>query len=164
MSRGDAAAGTRIVRGDESRRRRGCDVDIQWRQVARLRYDPPDELFDRFEHLIMAVLSGQGLLAPYFPTAVEFLLKRFEQWGLLRLLRDYFGDEPAISSKKWTLRRGSGLTFPGWHQDGFFMDKGSRYRFRRRYFYRFRRRYLEVRLARMLAASDCVRRDEVRFG
>ena len=34
MNRGDAAAGTWIFHGDESRRRRGCDVDIPWRQVA----------------------------------------------------------------------------------------------------------------------------------
>ena len=33
-SRGAAAATTWIVRGDESRRRRGCDVDIPWRRVA----------------------------------------------------------------------------------------------------------------------------------
>ena len=31
MYRGDAAAATRIFRGDESRRRRGCDMDIPWR-------------------------------------------------------------------------------------------------------------------------------------
>ena len=35
---GDAAAAMRIVRGDESRRRRGYDVDVPWRRVARLRY------------------------------------------------------------------------------------------------------------------------------
>lgn len=90
-------------------------------------YAPPDAIFERFEHLVMAVLSGQGLLAVYSPSAVEHVLKLFEDRGLLKLLRDYFGDEPAVSSKKWTLRRGSGLTFPGWHQDGFFMDKGSSY-------------------------------------
>ena len=33
-NRGDAAAATWIVRGDESRRRRGRDVDIRWRRVA----------------------------------------------------------------------------------------------------------------------------------
>ena len=33
-SRGDAAAVTWTVRGDESRRRRGCDVDGPWRRVA----------------------------------------------------------------------------------------------------------------------------------
>ena len=33
-SRGDAAAATWIFRGDESRRRRGGDVDILWRRVA----------------------------------------------------------------------------------------------------------------------------------
>ena len=31
-NRGGAAAGTWLVRGDESRRRRGWDVDIRWRQ------------------------------------------------------------------------------------------------------------------------------------
>ena len=31
--RGDAAAATWIFRGDGSRRRRGCDVDIPWRRV-----------------------------------------------------------------------------------------------------------------------------------
>ena len=78
-------------------------------------YAPPDDLFHRFEHLVMAVLSGQGLLAVYSPSAVEHVLNLFEEKGLLRVLRDYFGTEPAVSSKKWTLRRGSGLTFPGWH-------------------------------------------------
>ena len=90
-------------------------------------YAPPDDIFERFEHLVMAVLSGQGLLAVYSPTAAEYVLKVFERAGLLDLLRGYFGDEPAVSTKKWTLRRGTGLTFPGWHQDGFFMDKGSQY-------------------------------------
>ena len=33
-SRGDAAAATWIIRGDESRRRRGCDVESPWRRVA----------------------------------------------------------------------------------------------------------------------------------
>ena len=32
--RGDAAAATRMARGDESRRRRGRDVDSPWGQVA----------------------------------------------------------------------------------------------------------------------------------
>ena len=34
MNRGDAAAATRIFRGDETRRRHGCDVDIPRRRVA----------------------------------------------------------------------------------------------------------------------------------
>ena len=37
-SRADAAAATWIFGGDESRRRRGRDVDIRRRRVARLRY------------------------------------------------------------------------------------------------------------------------------
>ena len=37
-SRGDAAAATRIVRGDASRRRRDCDVDSPWRRASRPRY------------------------------------------------------------------------------------------------------------------------------
>ena len=35
INRGDAAATTWIFRGDESRRRRGCDADVSWRRVAR---------------------------------------------------------------------------------------------------------------------------------
>ena len=35
MNRGDAAAATWIVRGDESWRRRLCDADILWRSAAR---------------------------------------------------------------------------------------------------------------------------------
>ena len=34
MNRGDAAAATLIGYGDESRRRRGCDVDSPWDRVA----------------------------------------------------------------------------------------------------------------------------------
>ena len=40
MNRGDAAAATWIVRGDESRRRRGCDVNSPRRRVASRSGDP----------------------------------------------------------------------------------------------------------------------------
>ena len=48
--RGDAAGATWIFRGDESRRRRGRDVNIPWRRVAgrgRAEVDPPNGRFPR---------------------------------------------------------------------------------------------------------------------
>merc|ERR1712118_569727 len=83
--------------------------------------------FPGAEYTTDVVLTGQGLLTVNEPSAAEHLLKAFEQAGVKKLLDGYFGDDTCVSSRKWTLRRGNGLAFPGWHQDGYFMDGGNDY-------------------------------------
>ena len=65
-SRGGAAAATRIFRGDESRRRRGYDVDIPWRRVAaapRLRRGYSVETTPRLQRVNSAETSRGGAAA-----------------------------------------------------------------------------------------------------
>lgn len=59
------------------------------------------------------------------PKCAKKLLDTFDR--MKPFLKHYFGDDVCISSPKWTLRRTSGIKVPGWHQDGYFMNKGGRY-------------------------------------
>lgn len=74
------------------------------------------------------VRSGGGVLAAESPRALYNLVNVFQEIGMIDLIADYFGERPALSVKKTTLRR----TEPdidaanGWHQDGAFLGKDIR--------------------------------------
>jgi hypothetical protein len=74
------------------------------------------------------VRSGGGVLAAESPRALYNLVNIFHEIGMIDLIADYFGERPALSVKKTTLRR----TEPdidaanGWHQDGAFLGKDIR--------------------------------------
>lgn len=81
-----------------------------------------------------ALLDAQGcVLAIDAPRVFFELVERFDQAGVGELARSFFGEQPAILGKKWTLRRASPdlndedryrdipVSNPGWHQDGAFM-------------------------------------------
>ena len=60
------------------------------------------------------------------PPALFDLLEVFGEVGIDRLVRDYFGESPAILARKATLRRVAPGKMAGWHQDGAFMGAGIR--------------------------------------
>ncbi len=76
-----------------------------------------DEMSDRdrkrFRGAVMTVES---------PPTMFDLIETFEDVGLGRLVREYFGEQPMLLARKGTLRRMAheGRT-GGWHQDGAFM-------------------------------------------
>ena len=63
-----------------------------------------------------------GVLAVDSPPALFDVIETFEAAGIRRIVGEFFGEQPALLAKKWTLRRvphDSGES--GWHQDGAFM-------------------------------------------
>jgi len=56
------------------------------------------------------------------PSIAEMLLEFFEEHGVRDIAKDYLGEDPVLSVKKWVLRRSElPMTEAGWHQDGAFM-------------------------------------------
>jgi hypothetical protein len=67
------------------------------------------------------------MLAVDSPPAMCALIDTFEEAGVGRLMRDYFGERPALLGRKWSLRRVEHDANTGdWHQDGAFMGAGIR--------------------------------------
>jgi len=64
------------------------------------------------------VTFGSGVLAVDSPRAMFRYLDCLEAIGFDTFLHDYFGERPALSAKKSTLRRTPPDASAGWHQDG----------------------------------------------
>ena len=79
------------------------------------------------------VSGGRHFLAPQgsmytgdSPRALFDLLDFFEAASLRSVLTEYFGERPALSLKKGTLRHVPATGGTSWHQDGAFMQRGIR--------------------------------------
>jgi hypothetical protein len=72
------------------------------------------------------VRDGGGVWTVDSPRAMFEVLETFEQVGLDRAITGYLGERPALSVKKWTLRRVPIDTSADWHQDGAFLGSGIR--------------------------------------
>lgn len=79
------------------------------------------------------VAGGRHFLVPQgsmytgdSPRALFDLLDFFEAAGLRSLLTEYFGERPALSLKKGTLRHVPASGGTSWHQDGAFMKRNIR--------------------------------------
>ena len=79
------------------------------------------------------VMGGRHFLVPQgsmytgdSPRALKTLLDFFEGANLQSVFTEYFGERPALSLKKGTLRHVPYTTGTGWHQDGAFMSRGIR--------------------------------------
>lgn len=89
-------------------------------------YDPldavPDGDTDR-----SVVRTLQGLFTADSPRALFEFFEIVQGLGLTRLVESYFGERPAVSLKKCTLRRiDREVRLSGWHQDGAFLGQGIR--------------------------------------
>lgn len=85
------------------------------------------------EYSAYDVSGGRHFLAPQgsmytgdSPRALFDLLDFFEAASLRSVLTEYFGERPALSLKKGTLRRVPVTGGTSWHQDGAFMAPGIR--------------------------------------
>jgi hypothetical protein len=73
------------------------------------------------------VRLGQGVLAADSPRAFFEFLETVRETGLDRIIAAYFGERPALSVEKTTLRRAdASLHQSTWHQDGAFLGMGIR--------------------------------------
>lgn len=85
------------------------------------------------EYTAYDVMGGRHFLAPQgsmytgdSPRALFDLLDFFEGASLRSVLTEYFGERPALSLKKGTLRHVPATGGTSWHQDGAFMARGIR--------------------------------------
>jgi hypothetical protein len=72
------------------------------------------------------VRGAGGVLAADSPRALEIMLETYARLGLERLITAYFGERPAISADKTTLRRAEPAAAAEWHQDGRFLGTDIR--------------------------------------
>ncbi|MDQ1455383.1 MAG: hypothetical protein QOH28_1003, partial [Actinomycetota bacterium] len=72
------------------------------------------------------VTRGGGVWAVDSPRAMFDVLETFAEIGLDGPLTGYLGERPALSVKKWTLRRVPITSGTNWHQDGAFLGQGIR--------------------------------------
>jgi hypothetical protein len=74
-----------------------------------------------------AMRKRGSLLTVESPPTMFDLLETFDEVGVSRLVREYFGEQPTLLARKGTLRRIShGGNTGGWHQDGAFMGADIR--------------------------------------
>jgi hypothetical protein len=72
------------------------------------------------------VTDGGGVWAVDSPRAMFDVLEAFGEVGLAEPLTGYLGERPALSVKKWTLRRVPTTSGTNWHQDGAFLGRDIR--------------------------------------
>jgi hypothetical protein len=72
------------------------------------------------------VTGGGGVWTVDSPRALFDALETFYDVGIAEPLTAYLGERPALSVKKWTLRRVPVTSGTNWHQDGAFLGQGIR--------------------------------------
>jgi hypothetical protein len=72
------------------------------------------------------VTGGGGVWTVDSPRAMFDTLETFHEVGLAAPLTGYLGERPALSVKKWTLRRVPVTSGTNWHQDGAFLGERIR--------------------------------------
>jgi hypothetical protein len=72
------------------------------------------------------VTDGGGIWTVDSPRAMFDVLEAFDEIGLADPLTGYLGERPALSVKKWTLRRVPTTSGTNWHQDGAFLGEEIR--------------------------------------
>ena len=95
--------------------------------------DPLEDVPDIAAHRFM-VRAAAGILTADSPRALFELLETIRALGIDRMIAEYFGERPALSVKKCTLRRLRLLDWrvywklflSNWHQDGSFLGPGIR--------------------------------------
>ena len=72
------------------------------------------------------VSDAGGLFAVDSPRTLYLYLEALRGVGFEEFLHEYFGERPALSAKKSTLRRTEPDAVAGWHQDGSFLGDKTR--------------------------------------
>ena len=89
-------------------------------------YDPLEDVRDGGIHRAVA-RTAYGVFAADSPRALFEYVETIHDLQLHRLFTAYFGERPALSVRKCTLRRvDEPVRIAGWHQDGAFLGTGIR--------------------------------------
>lgn len=70
--------------------------------------------------------GGGGVFAADSPRAAFHVLEAFAEAGIVDAVAGHLGERPALSGKKWTLRRVPLTAGTSWHQDGAFLGEALR--------------------------------------
>lgn len=70
--------------------------------------------------------SSGGVMAADSPRMLFEIIEAYREAGLGEPLRGYLGEWPAVSVKKFTMRRTGPTSEAGWHQDGAFLGTETR--------------------------------------
>lgn len=89
-------------------------------------YVPFDAGGDLIARVRKWVRGGGGVLTAESPRSAFDILDAFDEIGLGEILTDYLGERPALSARKWTLRKVPVDTSTNWHQDGAFLGPDLR--------------------------------------
>ena len=84
----------------------------------------PGHSFGALERTFARTLGG--VLTVESPRTLADVIDAFQASGMGELLEQYFGEWPALSAKKSTLRRASADSPTEWHQDGAFLGTDTR--------------------------------------
>lgn len=117
-----------------------ADIDDAFEAFATIRRDgvaPPELGFrafraDRSQGYELGVIErafashGSGVLGVDAPKALNHMIDALRETGVEQVMNDYFGEQPAFSVKKTTLRRTEPDAIGGWHQDGAFLGTETR--------------------------------------
>ncbi len=85
-----------------------------------------DKGYDFDPRMRYFVTFGFGVLAVDSPRALYRYLDCLSETGFDKFLYEYFGERPALSAKKSTLRRTPPDAVAGWHQDGGYFRTDTR--------------------------------------
>lgn len=65
--------------------------------------------------------KGGGVLTVESPRTAREVIDTFSALGLIGMIGEHLGERPALSAKKWTLRKVPTTSNTNWHQDGAFL-------------------------------------------
>ncbi len=105
----------------EARERHDEAHDSPWDYTSPFMEGRPNKFASKDEKKRAKVKKG-SIWVPESPRTMQRLIEVYESIGLRSILTEYFAEPPALSVRKWVLRRIAPDSMEaGWHQDGKFM-------------------------------------------
>lgn len=133
LANGVIGSGSLIVRGlldpAEARSlRQTVDSVIQARDAVRGGDCRPGNVawYDRYDPQMNTFAGDSAAYTFDSPTASYVVGQTYHRLGLREILTEYLGEPPALSLRKWVLRRVPPEANSGWHQDGNFLGADTR--------------------------------------
>ncbi len=130
---GVIGSGSLIVRGlldpaEAESFRESIDFVMQARDSIRAGDDQAGNVawFDRYDPDMSTFAGDAAAYVIDSPTATYLVGQTYRRLGLPQMLQDYLGEPPAVSLRKWVLRRVPPQATGGWHQDGNFLGEQTR--------------------------------------
>jgi hypothetical protein len=133
LANGVVGSGSLIVRGlldaaEAQSLRQTVDSVLSAREAVRNGDSQPGNVawFDRYDPSMNTFAGDSAAYVFDSPTASQVVAQTYHRLGLPAVLTEYLGEPPALSLRKWVLRRVPPEANSGWHQDGNFLGVDTR--------------------------------------